>query len=267
VDEPSKHPGALLVCAIALVVLAAVLAFLVTKHHGHDFGTYDASEEGEGCPCGCDHSEAMVAVLRDEEETPALGTIEETLTIIAKREDAGYITEAMVQHRLRMLALKASLAPASRRETPAEDDRGVPLPAPGRARRMSPAVEDDGLFARCEMTAHGEATEVVRGREKRLRPSFRVGLELENTRGAAITLDAPVVEGREGFPVSRWYLLGGDGRPWDGVIAAGQKKSVNVIGYLGERVQPGAKLDATVHLGSLVLHAATRARKRWDREE
>jgi hypothetical protein len=47
--------------------------------------------------------------------------------------------------------------------------------------------------------------------------------------------------------VSRWYVLGGDGRSWDGSLAAGQKRAVNVIGYLGEAVnlRPSSKRRRT----------------------
>jgi uncharacterized protein DUF4412 len=224
--------------------------------------------KGQGCPCGCDRSEAMVADLSQEAPTSALDTIDETLAIIAEREDAGYITEAMIQHRLRLLALRASVGQtgATGRQAPS-GGRGVPLPKNGRGRRLSPVVDNAELRVQGEMTAHGEATEVVRGREKLLRPSFRIGLEIENVSGAAVTLETPVVEGGVGFPVSRWYVLGGDGRPWDGTLAAGQQRSVNVIGYLGEPVKPGTELDATVHLGSLALRTTARARRRWNQED
>jgi len=39
---------------------------------------------------------------------------------------------------------------------------------------------------------------------------------------------------------------------------------VHVIGYLGEPVKPGARIDATVALGSLVIESTTRANRRWN---
>jgi hypothetical protein len=202
----------------------------------------------------------MTAELRDEGGEPALREIENTLEIIAAREDGGYVTEAMVEHRLRLLGLRGDLLGAS-----PSGDRGVPMRRAPSLR--TPVVEGGSLRVRVELSAHGEATEIVRGHAKRLRPSFRLGMEIENVTAATVTVEAPTLEAREGFPVSRWYLVGGDGRAWDGVVEAGETKVVNVIGYLGEPVQPGAKLDPTVRFESLVLHASTRARRHWSREE
>jgi hypothetical protein len=259
---------------VILLVLAAALAGVIQWINAPR--RFEAVEPGpppprlgtrakgeEGCPCGCDHSEAMAAELRAGEAETAFDAIEKTLGIIAAREDAGYITEAMVEHRLRLLALRGDLGRA-----PGATDRGIPTPKDHpRLSAMTAVVEDGRLRARAELTAHGEATEIVRGKEKQLRSSFRLGIEIENVSGATLTLPEPSLEGPVPLPVSRWYVVGSDGRPWDGVIEAGAKILVNVIGYLGEPVQPGTTIDATARLDSLVLHASTRARRHWNREE
>src|SRR5262249_29680367 len=68
--------------------------------------------QGGGCPCGCDRSVSMVAELRDEGGPEAIRSIDDSLRTIAEREDAGYITERMVQHRLRLLGLAKDLGRA-----------------------------------------------------------------------------------------------------------------------------------------------------------
>jgi len=215
----------------------------------------------EGCPCGCDHSEAMAAELRDEGGEVAVDAIEATLEIIAEREGAGYITEAMVEHRLRLLDVRRDLVHAS---------FGEPASRFGRVALVgsaSPVMDNGRLRVRTELMAHGEATEVVRGHDKRVRASFRLGMEIQNTSGTRLTLEEPTLVGRVAFPVSRWYVLGGDGEPWDGVIDAGDEKWINVIGYLGEPVQPGTELEASVRFDSLVIPVSARARGHWNRDE
>lgn len=64
--------------------------------------------------------------------------------------------------------------------------------------------------------------------------------------------------------MSRWYVAGSDGQPWDGVLRARTKKLVHVIGYAGEAVQPGADVEATMHFESLNLRMKTRARAGWN---
>jgi hypothetical protein len=229
-----------------------------------------------GCPCGCDRSEEMAGELRTAGGDGAIGAIAETLRIIAEREDAGYITEAMVEHRLRLLDVRGELATAAGKapEVAASRDRGVPMPAGRRAGELArtksssriQVAEDAALRVRAELTAHGETTELVRGREKALRASFRLGIDLRNLTDEELTLEAPVLEGAAGFPVRRWYLVGGDGRAWDGRLGPRETRSVNVVGYLGAPVEPGAELEATVRLRGIVLHAATRALGRWDEE-
>ena len=215
-----------------------------------------------GCPCGCDRSETMTAELRERGGDAARGAILATLKTIAEREDAGYITEAMLEHRLRLLDLRAEVDPAWSAATPGPRDRGVPPAAP---RPPPQAMAQDGaLRVAAELNAHGETTELVDGREKLLRASFVLRLELENLGGERVRLGPPAIVARVPFPVSRWYVVGGDGRPWDGIFDGGAKASVNAVGYLGEPVKPGTELEATVHIDSLVLVARARARGRWD---
>jgi hypothetical protein len=220
-------------------------------------------EQRLGCPCGCDRSEAMTAELRERGGDTALGAILATLKTIAEREDAGYITEAMLEHRLRLLDLRAEIDPASSVATLGPRDRGVP-PAEPRRHGELPMAQDGALRVTAELNAHGETTEVVDGREKLLRASFVLRLELENRGGERVRLGPPAILARVPFPVSRWYVVGGDGRPWDGILDGGAKASVNAVGYVGEPVKPGTELEVIVHVHSLVLRARARARGRWD---
>lgn len=214
------------------------------------------TELKEGCPCGCDRSEALVAELRSEAPDDAKDAIEATLDIIGERERGGYITEAMVEHRLRLLDLRRELGAG-----------GVsPRFESAVFRDDDPVTENAALRVRTELMAHGRATELVRGREKEVRASFRLGMEIENLSGTKLTLGEPTLEGRVGLPVSRWYVVGTAGERWDGVLEAGDKKSVNVIGYLAEPVPPGTDIDATIQLEGLVMHAHARARRHWKRE-
>jgi hypothetical protein len=89
-------------------------------------------------------------------------------------------------------------------------------------------------------------------------------MEITNLTRRAMTLASPAVRGQAGYPVSRWYVVGSDGKPWDGVLAGGETKSVNVIGYLRDAVRPGTRLDAEVAISSLVVPVTTKARRRWD---
>jgi hypothetical protein len=65
--------------------------------------------EHQKCPCGCDRSEAMVAELRKQGGVPAREAIRKALADIARRERRGYVTEQMIAHRLRLLALEGEL--------------------------------------------------------------------------------------------------------------------------------------------------------------
>src|SRR5262249_12245871 len=124
---------------------------------------------------------------------------------------------------------------------------------------------DEALRVRAEISAHGEATEVVRGKEKRLKPSFRIGLSIENRRSEPARLAPPSVEGGAGItlPVSRIYVACG-GEPWDGRLGPRETLDVQVIGYFGEVVAPGTDVAATVRVEGLTLDVSTKARKRWN---
>ncbi|MBL8739866.1 MAG: hypothetical protein JNK04_02195 [Myxococcales bacterium] len=78
-------------------------------------------QEG-GCPCGCDHSEQMASELMEASTGDAETAIEQSLHTIAEREDAGYITWAMVTHRRRLLATSRE------RLGFVPEGRGVPTP-------------------------------------------------------------------------------------------------------------------------------------------
>lgn len=215
----------------------------------------------------------MAAELEARGGEGARADIERSLKTIAEREDAGYITEAMVEHRLRLLGLLRAPSKGSTIAKPAglnaqSVDRGVPFePALAKLPASAPVVERGALRGRAVLTAHGEATEIVNGHEKPLRASFRVGLELENLSAKKLALELPTIEGRAGYPISRWYELSGDGRPWDGSLAAGEKKVINIIGYLADHVKPGTDLEARVHVQSLVFETKTKARRRWNKPE
>jgi hypothetical protein len=214
--------------------------------------TAPQDDRTEGCPCGCDHSEAMAAELRARGGDHAGGAIDEALATIAARERAGYVTEAMVLHRLRLLDLARDLG-----HTPALAPSSTPLAA-------APSVEDATLRVRAQLIVHGEHTEVVDGREKLLRAAFVLRMEIENKTDADLTLAQPAIAAAVPFPVSRWYLAGGDGRPWNGALAAREARAVNVIGYLDGGVTPDTTVAAVIELESLSLAATTRARRRWD---
>jgi hypothetical protein len=218
----------------------------------------DVPERGGGCPCGCDHSAQLAAELRGLPRDAALTAIEDALRTIGEREDAGYITEQMVEHRLRLLGLGKELG----RSGPARFTIASPIRA-----RVS-GTTSDLTKVRAELIVHGETTEIVREKEKLLRASFVLRLELENLGAAPVTLHAPTIEATSApasalFPVSRWYIAGGDGQPWDGVLSSGEKKLVYVIGYAAEPLHPGTEVDATIHMDSLLLPSKVRARKRW----
>lgn len=272
-DKLGKIAGIHLAIAFAVAALVGLGACGDSKSSPAGATTSSSSstaeEEGgrrakgeEGCPCGCDHSEEMTAELRARGGEAALQTIDDTLGIIAEREDAGYITEAQIEHRLRLLELQRELGGSSLR---ASAGRLLPRTIVGEATREALApVADATLRVRTDLYVHGQSTEIVHGREKVLRASFRLWLQVENLGTTAITLAVPTLSASVPFPVSRWYLAGQDGRPWDGVVAAGETKTVHVIGYPGEPVEPGTELAAVVRVGSLVIDARARARRHWN---
>jgi hypothetical protein len=210
--------------------------------------------EGGGCPCRCDQSEQMVDDLRSEGRPEAIAAIESSLRTIGEREDAGYITDRMVQHRLRLVAYGEELG----RKGPS---RFTVFPA---VHGVVAGRSGAGLMVVAQPFMHGESTEIVNGKEKPLRTSFVVRLSLENG-GADVELARPTLESSVPLPVSRWYVAGTNGEPWDGALRSGEKKTVHLIGYAGEPVDPGTEVTGMIKIESLTLPLKVRARKRWDR--
>lgn len=206
-----------------------------------------------GCPCGCDHSEEMANELRSEPRDVALASIDDSLRTIGEREDAGYITERMVKHRLRLLGLGSELGRTS-------GPRFTSVPAI----RATYAGASGDVSVRADLVVHGETTEIVHGREKPLRASFVLRMDLASRSAQKVTLRAPTLDANVALPVSRWYVVGGDGSPWDGVLDAGERKLVYVIGYVGEALKPGRDVEATVHFESLAFVTNARAHARWN---
>jgi Zn-finger nucleic acid-binding protein len=212
----------------------------------------------EGCPCGCDRSAKMVADLKKEGSGDALRGIERSLVTIGERENVGYVTERMVQHRLRLLDLAGEMPESAYPET----RRLMASHKRAQVERCKVApVEDDAVRVCAELVVHGERIELVDGADKLITPCFRLWLEIENLGPEARTLAPPAIDGGPiHLPVSRWYEEGGRGEPWDGVVRAGEKVRVNVIGYIPEHVPPRTAIRADVALGSLVIPASTEAR-------
>ncbi len=241
--------------------VVAVLLVLVMGVGVYAFVTWRAEEQRserlrglqrEGCPCGCDRSTKMAADLRNAPDR-APGAIAKALVTIGEREDVGYITERMVQHRLRLLGLAEELAV----DTSATPSRV----STSRDRCTGGAVDDRTLRVCPELVVHGERVEIVDGHDKLIESCFRLWLEIENLTDEAQTLSPATIDGGAvHFPVSRWYREGGRGEPWDGVVGAHEKVRVNVIGYIPEHVAPGTAVDARIAVGSAVLHARTEAR-------
>jgi hypothetical protein len=229
----------------------------------NDGGTTRWSDNKEGgCPCGCDRSEKMVAELAAQGDAKALATARRSLAAIGEREHAGYITEAMVQHRLRLRALEARLDPADEVFRPA-------LSSPARARRDAraklPAITADELVISQELLVFGATTERVNGRDKDLRPCFTLWLSLRNTGDERRTLAQPELSGSVPFAVKRWYLEDTDGSPWDGILEPGKRRSVMVIGYVDENTAPGTSVRASVEVAGTTSTTTVRALGRWDR--
>ncbi|MBK7586108.1 MAG: hypothetical protein IPI67_38725 [Myxococcales bacterium] len=208
----------------------------------------------EGCPCGCDHSEQMAAELLSGPPADAAAAIARSLAAISEREDAGYITEAMIEHRLRLLSVARQLGFTVE-----------PRPSAPRPTGDSPPLtrESATLRAAVDLVVHGEHSELVHGREKLLRAAYRAHVRLENLTERPLTLARPELHGAMPFPVARWYVLGSDGRPFDGVLGAREKRSVYLIGYLRSDVSPGDELDATLTVEGLAFDLHARARRKW----
>lgn len=216
-----------------------------------------------GCPCGCDRSEDLVDELRGLPRGEALASARRSLATIGEREQLGYVTEAMVQHRLRLKAFEAELL------VPGEAAFEVglhPRTPELRAARMQQTPRTAGdLAVRSELLVFGATTEIVGGRSKDLKPCFRLWLRLENQGSQARTLPRPTVHGEPGtFDVRRWYLEDGDGAAWDGVLPPGEARSVLLVGDLDAPVQPGQPVTARWDVGGLAIEETHAALGRWD---
>lgn len=220
------------------------------------------SKEG-GCPCGCDRSEDLVDELRGLPRVEALASARRSLATIGEREQLGYVTEAMVQHRLRLKTLEIELLAVG--ETAFEVPLDPRTPAL-RSARMEQAPRIDGELAiRSELLVFGATTEIVRGRSKDLKPCFRLWLGLENRGAQRRTLSMPVLRGEPGtFDVRRWYVEDGDGSPWDGSLAPGEERSVLLVGYLEAPVQPGQPVTARWDVGGVSIEETHTALGQWD---
>ena len=206
-------------------------------------------EQKEGCPCGCDHSEAMVKELAAIGPDERRRRIDRSLAQIAEREGAGYITEDMVRHRLRLSSLRSSLkAP------------GEPTPAAPRPLALTPTCGRDVCVA-AELVAHADNHVVIRDRPKHLRACHVLRVEVTNRSG-----DDRQIVAQFGLPVARWYCAGTAGAPWDGGLAAGESASLVAIGYTAP-LQPHEDVRTTVQIDDVAIPVSTRARARWDQPE
>ena len=69
------------------------------------------------------------------------------------------------------------------------------------------------------------------------------------------TIDAGPVH----LPISRWYEESGAGQPWSGVLRAGERVRVNVIGDIPEHITPGTVVDARIEVDSVAFAARAEA--------
>lgn len=204
----------------------------------------------------------MVTELEGIAPDHALAEARRSLAVIAEREHAGYITDAMVVHRLRLRELERA---RSTEEDPFHARIGAEARVlfDARARRAPRRV--GGLTLRDELLVFGATVDVVDGRPKELAPCFRLWLSLENASTEKVVVTRPTLSGSVRFDVRRWYVEGTDGAPWDGVLAPGEEKSVLLIGYIAEAIAPGALVDASFSFGDATTAAvSTTALGRWD---
>lgn len=215
--------------------------------------------EGGGCPCGCDRSERMLRELRLEGGRRALDAVDFSLRTIGAREAAGYITERMVQHRLRLLGLDGELGGVGC----ATGDTTARCGARVGPRENAPTARSATTEVRAELIVHAEGTELVNGEPKLLKACFLVRMDVTNTSTGAVAVHAPTIDTLAPFEVSRWYVAGTAGEPWDGALAAGATAHVNVIGYAGQPLRAGEEVPATIRFESLDIQTKARARAHW----
>ncbi len=260
----------LIAFVLALVAgVAAVLAlsgvFEGKKQRRIEFNS--ENREG-GCPCNCDRSKAMAAELRALGGDGALRAIDKSLATIAEREESGYITEAMITHRLRLLNVEREMRQAG--TIPAAlHTRALPFSdLEHRAVRPELRVIDGGsLRVGMELIVHGQTTEWVVNRQKLQLACFLLSMEIRNSSDAERIVKQPRVVANVPFPISRWYSRGENGQPWDGKLKGQERKLIHVIGYVGKPISPKTRVDATIQFESATFHATTWARARWDRVE
>lgn len=276
--QPSSTPDfkrgrylGLIVAGVVMVLgIAAVLALSGVfepkkKRPTPEERQAEDNKEG-GCPCNCDRSKAMAAELRALGGKGALASIDNSLATIAEREEAGFVTEAMIQHRLRLLDVESELTRAGTIRA-RQGERPTPFASlePHTLRRE--LVDGGTLRVGMELAVHGQMKEWVNGREKQQLASFVLLLTVENRTDSERDVKPPSIESEVRFLVSRWYVRGESGEPWNGKLKAGERKSLNVIGYLGEPIPPKTPVTARIRFESTTFHASTRARSRWDRVE
>lgn len=257
-EEPAfrpKRPWKKIGAAVALVAVVAGGYFLYSE-----IAERRAAEQrrrweeearkagGTGCPCGCDQSAAMAADLVIEGGDDAARAIEKTLVTIGEREAVGYVTERMIQHRLRMLAVAKEL-----------ERTDIVHGAISVARCKHEPVVAEGLRVCADFVVHGERVERVNGEPKKIGASFRLWLEIENVGDADRALAPPVLRGAFALPVSRWYRDGGAGERWSGVLRAKEKVRVNVIGDAATPIAPGTPIRARAAIDGVELALETDA--------
>jgi hypothetical protein len=261
----------LIVFLVAVVLGVGAVLALSGVFENKRRSTVEADEpdnkEG-GCPCSCDRSKAMAAELRGLGGDTARRAIDKSLATIAEREEAGYVTEAMIAHRLRLLDLeremrRAGTIPAALRP------RLLPFgnTEPPGLREELRVVGDGRLRVGMQLIVHGQTTEWVVDRQKLLRACFLLSMQVQNTTDDDRVVKKPVILASAPFPISRWYVSGESGEPWDGALNARERKTIHVIGYVGEALSPNTTLEATIHFESSTFRATTRARSRWNQVE
>ncbi len=253
-----KRRLVLALAALLAIGVVSTVVYFATRPEPRpriEGGTGTRAKGEEGCPCGCDRSKAMAAELRTKDDRSALARIDETLATIALRENAGYVTERMVQHRLRMLDVareieSRSLVPATERPAPAVASRCTTPKAEGHGLRICPSL-----------ALHGERIEIVKGEEKLIESSYRLWLEIENLGDAARAIAPPVLPSTNaGLPVARWTRTGPAGSPCDCRPPAPETVRVNVIGTIPGHVAPGTHVSVSIALEAIELRVETDAR-------
>jgi hypothetical protein len=263
-----RYLGLIVAVVVTLVAVAGVLALsgvFTPKKKVAPVDPYQDNKEG-GCPCDCDRSKAMAAEMRALGGEGALRSIDKSLATIAEREESGFVTEAMISHRLRLLDVEREMQKAGTIAF-ALQPRALPFSGIQHRTLRQEAVDDGRLRVGMELAVHGQNTEWVANKQKLQLACFVLSLDVENATDAERVVKKPVIASSVPFPISRWYLRGENGEPWDGKLVGRERKSVHVIGYLGAPVKPKTEVEATIQFESSTFRAKTRARSRWDHIE